>query len=232
MSKKFADEAIVLKTYNVGEADRFCILLTRKYGRIAARAAGARRLKSARGPALVPLSKIAVEYSASRTGGFTITRASCMESHAECATCMHRFSCAEQGMELLMKLIHEGEAVEEAYDLACRFLLACSGNHSRALLPLFTLKLLAILGHVPSAEDTAAVPMDISAWEHCSAETRALLRDLPAALLETADAHAAGVSLELERLAYSLLGNQLGGSSLKSVSVGSRLSPAATPISV
>jgi recombinational DNA repair protein (RecF pathway) len=54
MSHAQTFEAIVLKTYDVGEADRLCILFTRERGRVMARASGARRLKSRLGASLLP----------------------------------------------------------------------------------------------------------------------------------------------------------------------------------
>ena len=51
-------EAVVLKTYDVGEADRFCIVLTKERGRIAARARGVRKLTSKMGGSLLPLHHV------------------------------------------------------------------------------------------------------------------------------------------------------------------------------
>ncbi len=215
VSRIFADEAIVLKTYNVGEADRFCLLLTRKSGRIAARAAGVRRTISKRGAALLPLRRISVEYTSGRTGAFTITQASCIDPYSECATCMHAFSCAEQGMEIVMNLIQEGEPVESVYDLTRDFLSRCSTDHTPSLLPLFTLKLLARLGSFPDAEDAAALPMDMTFRKGLSAGLRDFLRTVPHSELASAPVCDNALLPELERFTRYLLGSQLG-SSLKS----------------
>jgi DNA repair protein RecO (recombination protein O) len=58
------DEAFVLTTVNVGEADRIVVLLTREHGRIEAAAAGARRLKSRFGPALESLTRVRAAWRA------------------------------------------------------------------------------------------------------------------------------------------------------------------------
>ncbi len=228
MSRTFADEAIVLKTFNVGEADRFCLLLTRKSGRIAARAAGVRRVTSKRGSALLPLRRIQVEYTFGRTGAHSVTQASCIDPYSECATCLRAFSCAEQGMEILLNIIHEGEPVEQVYMLTREFLSHCSTDHAPALLPVFTLKLLSILGSLPGGEDLAALPVDTSLMNGLSPAMRALLNDIPSASLSSASACPAALLPELEAFTRHLLGSQLGAS-LKSPSVAGRLSPAPTP---
>jgi DNA repair protein RecO len=68
MSRTVETEAIVLRTFDVGEADRLCILLTREQGKLAARAAGARRLHSRLGASLLPLQVTAVSLAESKSG--------------------------------------------------------------------------------------------------------------------------------------------------------------------
>lgn len=55
-------EAIVLRTYPLGDADRLVSLLTRTYGRLRGVAQGARRPKSRFGAALEPLTYLRVFY--------------------------------------------------------------------------------------------------------------------------------------------------------------------------
>lgn len=55
-------EAIVLRTYNLAEADKIVVCLTRGTGLIRAVARGARRLKSRFGAGLEPLTVIALSY--------------------------------------------------------------------------------------------------------------------------------------------------------------------------
>ena len=53
-------EAIVLRTYRLGEADKIVSLFTRQMGRLRAVAAGARRTKSRYGSTLEPLSYVRI----------------------------------------------------------------------------------------------------------------------------------------------------------------------------
>jgi hypothetical protein len=229
VSRTVADEAIVLKTYNIGEADRFCVLLTKRSGRIAARAAGVRRTTSKRGAALLPLRRVTMEYAAGRTGTYSITQASCLDAYSHCATSLRAFSCAEQGVEILLNLIHDGEPVEHVYMLAQEFLSLCHEDHPSALLPCFTLKLLSLLGSLPGGEDIAALPRDTSATRRLSPALRTLLTGIAELPLAAAAQYPAALVSELEGFSRYLLGSQLG-SSLKSPPVASRLSPDSTPM--
>jgi DNA repair protein RecO (recombination protein O) len=55
-------ESIILKTYNLAEADRIVVLFTRGFGMVRGVAKGARRVKSKFGSMLEPFSEIHVEY--------------------------------------------------------------------------------------------------------------------------------------------------------------------------
>ena len=55
-------ESIVLKSYNLAEADRIVVFFTRNFGMIRGVAKGARRTKSKFGSALEPFSEVQLEY--------------------------------------------------------------------------------------------------------------------------------------------------------------------------
>ena len=75
MPKSQELEAIVLQTHNVGEADRFCILLTKERGKIPVRARGVRKPKSRMGGSLLALQRIQVTVHEG-SAGFMVTAAS------------------------------------------------------------------------------------------------------------------------------------------------------------
>src|SRR5690625_5651353 len=64
--KLYRDEAIVLRTHKLGEADRIVTLLTRNYGQVRAVAKGVRRTSSKFGARLEPFSVIDVQLYAGR----------------------------------------------------------------------------------------------------------------------------------------------------------------------
>ena len=55
-------EAIILRTYNLAEADKIVVCLTRDFGVVRAVARGARRLKSRFGAGLEPFTIVALTY--------------------------------------------------------------------------------------------------------------------------------------------------------------------------
>jgi DNA repair protein RecO (recombination protein O) len=58
----FESESLVLKTYNLAEADRIVVFFTRDYGIVRGVAKGAKRLQSRFGSTLEPFSTVTLEY--------------------------------------------------------------------------------------------------------------------------------------------------------------------------
>ena len=180
-------EAIVLKTYDVGEADRFCVLLTRELGRLAARARGVRKLTSRMGGALLPFQHVHVELKEFGNDGWLVTAATQqlnglwlmvdgsrtinqstinqltsnqLTSHQH----LQAFSQAQQGSELLLKLLHDRQPLPEVFDATLQFLRLCAEQNSHIILG-FKFHLLHLLGHLPESNNDAY-------FEQCSQEER------------------------------------------------------------
>jgi len=143
-------EAIVLQVHDVGEADRFCILLTREYGRLAARARGVRKPKSRMGGSILPLHIAHIDLHEG-SAGFLITGVQ-GGYDTEIPTAIHPFMQAVQGIELLLKLIEDGEELPEIFDLTKEFISLCE-SHKSLVLP-FTIRLLVLLGLLPKNEES------------------------------------------------------------------------------
>ncbi len=249
MPRSWTDEAIVLRTYNVGETDRFCILLTKSRGRMAARASGVRRLTSRRGAGLLPLHRIHVTLEA-HTLGATVTAAQSIDSHSGAWRDPHAFSCAERGIELLLKFIEDGHPLDDVYALTCDFLSLCCAPHAAHLTELFTLKLLTMLGISPSVRISSishhplkesddivfsprtggfATRSEESSGVRLSKGLVSLLRHVETTPLAAAMIAAPGLESELRRFVQRLLGSQLGVT-LSAPGVSLALSSAVTPI--
>ncbi len=212
------DEAIVLRSHNVGEADRFCVLLTKYHGRIAVRALGARKIRSRRGRGLLPLHRVSVTWE-QHSFGNSIVSVECLDAHSSAWCDAQRFSCAAQGVELLLALTEDGLDLPDVYDLTADFLRACGSSTPTTALRLFTLKLLKLLGYLPSAE---SAPMRLSP---AFAE---LLRTLDTIRITDIRLLSDSLSVEIGRFLQGLLGSQLGVS-LKSPDVRLRISSSVTP---
>lgn len=134
--------AIVLHAYDIGEADRLCVLLTRSYGKIAARAYGVRQCASRMGGVVLPLHHIDVSLHAGRSGW-------CIREARLVRACTNPQPVRlQEGMEILMLLLEDEEPVPEIFTLVAEFVSMCPTT----LIP-FTMKLLHMMGVLPTSEE-------------------------------------------------------------------------------
>lgn len=145
MSRTLSCDSLVLATYNVGEADRFCVLFTKEYGRLAARASAARKIGSRLGAALLPFQRISAELR-EWNNGYVITGA---RRHPDCARTaeLSWFLSASEIIELLLMLLEEGEPLPELFESVAEALL----QPATSALP-HTIRILHLLGHMPSVD--------------------------------------------------------------------------------
>ncbi len=144
-------EALVLKTYDVGEADRYCILFTKERGRLAARAMGVRKPKSRMGGSLLPLRRIKAELREG-SAGWMVTGAEAFPEDGGIGD-IRAFTVATEGVELLLRLTQDAEPLPEVYAAFVAFLAVSQEVRPRASLA-FALQLLHLLGFLPGDEET------------------------------------------------------------------------------
>jgi DNA repair protein RecO (recombination protein O) len=152
MARRVTLEAIVLKTIDVGEADRLCVLFTREDGRKAARAKSVRKTASRLGGTILPFRHIAVELSET-DNHTTITGASDKGDLPEVTSNFSVFLQLQQGTELLLSLTENDEPIPGVFDLLFQF-IRLSAERGDLLLP-FQLRLLHLLGFLPENDDDA-----------------------------------------------------------------------------
>lgn len=145
MPRTLSCDAIVLAVYNVGEADRFCVLFTRELGRIAARASAARKTGSRLGPALLPFQRVEADLR-EWNGGYVVTG---VRRHPECArgNDLSQFLAASEVIELLLILLEEGEPMPELFESVT----AALQSPDPSPLP-HVIRILHLLGHMPSTD--------------------------------------------------------------------------------
>jgi recombinational DNA repair protein (RecF pathway) len=164
-------EALVLRTYDVGEADRFCILLTRERGRLAARARGVRKLKSRLGGTLLPMNHAHLELHEG-SAGFLITGAQLIRTF-EVPKNLNNFMHSQQATELLLALLQDDEPVPEILDATLNLLTLKPNQPNQPNKPnkptkpnqpnkptkllSYTLHLLSLLGLLPTTTDSNRV---------------------------------------------------------------------------
>lgn len=158
-------DCIVLASYDVGEADRFVVLLTREAGRLAARVPGARRPKS-RLAALLPLTHLSIELKETRSG-YLVSGISTRDQASDRAH-VQNFLVRTQCSELLLALLSDGEPVPEIFDataaLLCR--ATCTQHDTFA----FAFRVLTLLGVLPVITDDlfAALSQEERSFIHAS----------------------------------------------------------------
>lgn len=159
MSRTHSLEAIVLRTVDIDEADRFCILFTRERGRLAARARGVRKLQSRLGGVLLPFRHLRVEIAESDHSRTLTGAIPALESPIT-APDMHAFVRWERGVELLLALTEEDEPLPSVFALLGSFLRIVSDPVHDPLIA-FELRLLVLLGLLPATHEDkrfAALP--------------------------------------------------------------------------
>jgi DNA repair protein RecO (recombination protein O) len=153
--RAYKTEAVVLRSIRFGEADRVLHLYTLARGRVGAIAKGVRRTRSRFGGRLEPLSHVELLLHQGSGELATVTGADLVHSHSAVRDDPYRLGVGLVGAEAMLRLFHEQEASERAFQALTRFLDvlddAPPGAHPQ-LDPLglsFQLKLLWLAGYLP-----------------------------------------------------------------------------------
>jgi DNA repair protein RecO (recombination protein O) len=165
--RSYKTEAVVLRSFKFGEADRVLHLYTLERGRIGAMAKGIRKTKSRFGARLEPLSHVEVMLHQGSGELQTVTGVELVRSHHAAREHQYRLGVGLVGAEAMLRLFTEQEANPRAFQALTRFLDlldALEPSSTRpALDPLalsFQLKLLWLSGYLPhltSCADCGAV---------------------------------------------------------------------------
>jgi len=151
-------EAIVLRTYRLGEADKIVSVFTRQWGRLRAVATGARRTKSRYGSALEPLSYVRLWlFERENLDLLRMNSAELLESFFEMQKDFRVQVAAQFVAEVAEAYLAEREVNERAFRLLLAVLRALkrSGEVNRPLL-YFNYWLLRLEGFLPDLERCAS----------------------------------------------------------------------------
>ena len=154
--RTYKTEAVVLRSFRLGEADRVLHLYTLDRGRVGAVAKGIRKTKSRFGARLEPLSHVELMLHQGQSDLQTVTGVELIRSHRSAREDYHRLSVGLIGAEAMLRLFSEQEANERAFTALTRFLDVLDelprATERPALDPLalaFQLKLLWLSGYLP-----------------------------------------------------------------------------------
>ncbi len=154
----YRDDAVVLRTQKLGEADRIVTLLTRHHGRVRAVAKGVRRTTSRFGSRLEPFMHADVQLAEGRSLD-VVTQAETVAPHGRRICADYRLYTAGTVMlETAERLVVEEKepAVQQFLLLAGGLRVLASGERDAGLvLDSFLLRSLAVAGYAPSFADCA-----------------------------------------------------------------------------
>ncbi|MDX6253064.1 MAG: repair protein RecO [Kribbellaceae bacterium] len=154
----YRDEAIVLRTQKLGEADRIATLLTRTHGKIRAVAKGVRRTSSRFGARLEPFSHVDLQLATGRTLD-VVTQAVSISAYGEGIVGDYaRYTTGTVLLETADRLVVEEKepATQQHLLLAGALRVLSTGEREPGLvLDSFLLRSLAISGYAPSFGDCA-----------------------------------------------------------------------------
>jgi DNA repair protein RecO (recombination protein O) len=154
----YRDEAIVLRTQKLGEADRIATLLTRSHGKIRAVAKGVRRTSSRFGARLEPFSYVDLQLATGRTLD-VVTQAESIAAYGEGIVGDYaRYTTGTVLLETADRLVVEEKepATQQHLLLAGALRVLSTGERPPGLvLDSFLLRSLAISGYAPSFDDCA-----------------------------------------------------------------------------
>jgi DNA repair protein RecO (recombination protein O) len=154
----YSDEAVVLRTHKLAEADRIITLLTREHGLVRAVAKGVRRTSSKFGSRLEPFTHVDLQLAHGRNLD-TITQAVTRAPYGETISADYdRYTAASVMLETAERLIaEEREPSVQQYLLLVGGLRAMASPDYRAsdVMDSFVLRSLAIAGYAPSFDGCA-----------------------------------------------------------------------------
>ncbi|VXB29757.1 DNA repair protein RecO [Nocardioides sp. AX2bis] len=153
----YRDEAVVLRTQKLGEADRIITLLTRSHGRVRAVAKGVRRTSSRFGSRLEPFTYVDLQLYEGRNLD-TITQAETRAGwYAEIGLDYERYTAGTVMLETAERLAsEEREPAVQQFRLLVGALHALAGGRAPGqVLDSYQLRALATAGYAPAFDHCA-----------------------------------------------------------------------------
>ncbi|MCC6495218.1 MAG: DNA repair protein RecO [Propionibacteriaceae bacterium] len=158
----YRDEAVVLRTHKLGEADRIITLLSRQHGKVRAVARGVRRTSSKFGARLEPFSHVDLQFATGRTLD-VITQAVTLHPYSEpLSHDYERYTTGQVMIETADRLVtEEGEPALQQYQLLVGALQALTAGTSDGPRPptmvmdAYLLRAVALAGYAPTLGDCA-----------------------------------------------------------------------------
>ncbi len=152
----YRDEGVVLRTHQLGEADRIVTLLTREHGKVRAVARGVRRTSSRFGARLEPFMVADLQLAVGRSLDI-VTQAVTLGAYAPVIVADYRAYTSAMAMVETADRLTDEDASRQQYLLLVGALRSLArGEHDPSLtLDSYLLRALSIAGWAPSFGDCA-----------------------------------------------------------------------------
>ncbi|HEX2149144.1 MAG TPA: DNA repair protein RecO [Actinomycetota bacterium] len=151
----YKDEAVVLRTMRLGEADRIVTLVGRNNGKIRAVVKGVRRTKSRYGGRLEPFSYVSLVIWKGKSDLHTITQAEVLDPFRAVKEDLDRLNLGAVMLEACDRVAQESEDSARVLSLLVQSLRRLSADGSPMVLAGFLLQLCGIAGFAPSMDRCA-----------------------------------------------------------------------------
>ena len=163
----YRDEAVVLRTHKLGEADRIVTVLSRRHGKVRAVAKGVRKTSSKFGARLEPFSQVDLQFATGRTLD-VIVQAETIRAHsAPLSRDYPGFTAGQVMVEAADRLVvEEHEPALRQYLLLAGALTALTGGTvdgprpPAMLMDSYLLRAVAIAGYAPALDQCARCGTD------------------------------------------------------------------------
>lgn len=154
-SRLYRDDAVVLRTWKLGESDRIVVLFTRGHGKVRAVAKGVRKTKSKFGSRLEPTSHVALQLHEGRELDI-VTQADTIDNLAPLRDDLDRLTRATALLEAVDTIAQERQVDARLYTMLVGALRTLAARDHPLVVPAFFLKLLAHEGYLPRVDACAA----------------------------------------------------------------------------
>ncbi len=148
----YRDNAVVLRTWKLGESDRIVSLMTQQNGKVRCVAKGARKTKSRFGSRVEPTNHLQVQLYRGKGELDTLTQVESIDRFPVLRQDLELFARASSMLEAVEVVAQDREPNEALYTMLARAMHTVSNSESHLVVAGFFLKLLSQEGLSPSLD--------------------------------------------------------------------------------
>ena len=148
----YRDNAVVLRSWKLGESDRIVSLMTQSNGKIRCVAKGARKTKSRFGSRVEPTNHLEVQLYRGKGDLDTLTQVETIDRFPSLREDLELFARASSMLEAVDFVAQERESNQALYTMLARAIHTVANSDSHLVVAGFFLKLLAQEGFSPSVD--------------------------------------------------------------------------------